>query len=68
VISVRYSSVLAVAVFLGLVPATVAIAFAGHRADLYPRLAAPVVFGVLFAVSIGAVFAVLPVVRRRFDH
>lgn len=63
----RYSSAIAVAVFLGLVPAAVWVAFAGHEAGLYPRLAVPIAFGVLFALSIAVAFAVLPRVRRRLD-
>ncbi len=62
-----YSSAVAVAVFLGLVPAAIWVAFAGHDAGFYPRLAVPVVFGVLFAVAIAGTFVVLPVIRRRLD-
>jgi len=61
----RPSRFLAAAAFLGLVPAVIAAAHAGYRSGLYPYAAIPVVFGVLFAVAVVGLFALLPIVRRR---
>lgn len=63
----RPSKLIAVAAFVALVPATLAAAYAGSSVGLYGHSAIPVVFGLLFAAGLVAVFALIPVVRRWID-
>jgi hypothetical protein len=55
---------LASGAFLLLVPLAIWLAYAGRDLGLYPELVVPVAFGVVVAVGAGALFAVLPVLRR----
>lgn len=61
----RPSKLLAGLAFLLLVPGSIALAFAGYDAGLYPYLAVPMAFGVIFGVLAFGTLAILPVVRRR---
>jgi len=61
---VRASRLVAVVVFLGLVPGSILLAYRGHATGLYPYGAIPLVFGLLFAAGIVAAFALLSVARR----
>lgn len=63
----RPSQFLAVLAFLGLVPGGIWLSYAGHEAGLYPYLAVPIAFGIMFAVGATVFMAVLPSVRRRLD-
>lgn len=55
---------LASAGFLLLVPVSIWLAYLGRDYGLYPELLIPIVFGVLVAVGVGVLFAVLPVLKR----
>lgn len=58
------SSWLASAGFLLLVPGSIWLAYVGRDHGLYPRIAIPIVFGLLVAAGIVALFAVLPALKR----
>lgn len=60
----RASRLVAVVVFLGLVPGSIFLAYWGNSTGLYPHGAIPLVFGVVFATGIVAAFALLSVARR----
>jgi small basic protein len=64
---VRPSQVVAGLAFLALVPLGIWLSYLGHERGLYPHLAIPVAFGVVVAVSILALFAALPWLRRRLE-
>ena len=50
--------------FLLLVPGSIWLAYLGRDYGLYPQVLIPIVFGVLVAVGVGVLFAVLPVLKR----
>lgn len=60
----RISGALAALSFLLGVPATIWLAFVGHDRGLYSYNAIPVAFGLIFAVVLVALFALLPAIRR----
>lgn len=60
----RPSRWLASAGFLLLVPGAIWLAYVGHDHGLYPQLAIPIIFGVVVAIGIVLLFAVLPTLRR----
>lgn len=55
---------LASAGFLLLVPGAIWLAYVGRDYGLYPRLAIPIVFGLIIAVGAVALFALLPVLKK----
>lgn len=61
----RPSRWVASAGFLLLVPGAIWLAYVGHDRGLYSQLAIPIVFGVVVALGIVVLFAVLPTLRRR---
>lgn len=63
----RYSRLIAIAAFFGLVPGGIFVAYVGYRVNLYPYSMIPIVFGVVFALVIGGLFGLLPIVRDRLD-
>ena len=60
----RPSQLLAALAFLSVVPASVYLAFVGHDAGLYPYGAVPIAFGVIFALAVVVLFALLPAVKE----
>ncbi len=50
--------------FLLLVPGAIWLAYVGHDYGLYSQLAIPIVFGVVVALGIVLLFALLPTLRR----
>lgn len=62
----RPSKLIAVLAFLGLVPASIAAAYAGSG-TFYGHSAIPVVFALVFAVGLIATFALIPVLREWVD-
>jgi len=63
---VRPSKLIAVLAFIGLVPASIAVAYAGSG-QLYGHSAIPVVFGLVFAVGLVGTFLIIPVLREWVD-
>ena len=63
----RPSQVVAGLAFLTLVPLAIWLSYLGHERGLYPYLAIPVAFGVVVAVAVIALFAVLPSVRTYLE-
>lgn len=61
----RLSRLFPALAFLGLVPVTLWVAYAGSGAGLYPHSAIPIVFAVAFAVGVVVVFVVLSTLRER---
>ena len=62
----RPSKLIAVLAFLGLVPASLAVAYAGSP-TFYGHSAIPVVFAVVFAVGLVGTFLIIPVLREWVD-
>lgn len=50
--------------FLLLVPGSIWLAYVGRDHGLYPRIAIPIVFGLLVAAGAVVLFATLPLLRR----
>jgi TRAP-type C4-dicarboxylate transport system permease small subunit len=63
--TVEFSRILAVAGYLGIVPGSIAVAYVGHVAGVYPYGAIPFVFAGLFVISIVVLFAVVSKLRTR---
>lgn len=60
----RPSRWVASAGFLLLVPGAIWLSYVGHDHGFYSQLAIPIVFGVVVALGIVLLFAMLPTLRR----